>query len=234
MTHMIYAVGDLHGSVDLLRKAVQEIRRHAGASTFDVVFLGDYLDRGKDVRSTVELLIGLRHHFSMVCLRGNHEEMFHTADMERTERNLSFWLDNGGWETVDSYAECRSTLYPTDHIPTAHKLWISSRPLLFETATHVFVHAGVHPKRDMLDQTPNDLLWIRRRFLQASAKDFVDKRHIVHGHTPAWRGKPEASLPELLPHRSNLDTGAYATGLLTVGCFVGGRSGGPVDLISVL
>ena len=50
------------------------------------------------------------------------------------------------------------------------------------------------------------MLWIRDRFLQADAAAFAE--HVVHGHTPVWRRKLAADAPEVLEHRTNLDTGA--------------------------
>ena len=54
----------------------------------------------------------------------------------------------------------------------------------------------------------------------------------MHGHTPVWARKPHASVPELLPHRTNLDTGAYLTGVLAVGVFEANVLA-PVDVLDV-
>lgn len=57
----------------------------------------------------------------------------------------------------------------------------------------------------MDQQKPDDLLWIRDEFLDAS-HDFG--KVIVHGHTPVEQ-------PTFGKNRINIDTGAYATGRLT-------------------
>jgi serine/threonine protein phosphatase 1 len=45
--------------------------------------------------------------------------------------------------------------------------------------------------------------------------------------------KPEPHLPERLPHRTNLDTGAYFTGVLSVGVFDDAIAGGPLEILSI-
>jgi serine/threonine protein phosphatase 1 len=65
------------------------------------------------------------------------------------------------------------------------------------------------------------MVWIRGRFLD-SDEDFG--KHVVHGHTPA-------RTPELKANRSNLDTGAFHTGTLSVGVFDG--PGGPAEVWAV-
>jgi len=74
-------------------------------------------------------------------------------------------------------------------------------------------------------------MWIRTPFLEAPADAFP--AHVVHGHTPYWEGKPEPDEPELLPHRTNLDTYAYETGRLAIGVFETDRPGGPIEVLRV-
>jgi serine/threonine protein phosphatase 1 len=70
---------------------------------------------------------------------------------------------------------------------------------------YVFVHAGVRPGVAFEQQDPEDFLWIRGDFLDAPHRlDCV----VVHGHTPA-------EAPFVGSDRINIDTGAYATGVLT-------------------
>ena len=93
------------------------------------------------------------------------------------------------------------------------------------------MHAGLEPGVPLGLQDEATLLWIRGPFLRAPAEAF--EAHVVHGHTPLWDEKPEAAEPELLAHRTNLDTGAYFTGVLTVGVFDPAAPGGPIELLPV-
>ena len=91
MNTSIDFIGDIHGHCDelvvLLKKLGYEERngvfRYPGNER-TVVFLGDYVDRGSQVRETINLVRSMRDAGSAVALMGNHE--FNA---------LSFWRENG-------------------------------------------------------------------------------------------------------------------------------------------
>jgi serine/threonine protein phosphatase 1 len=225
-----YAVGDVHGRLDLLRAAIETISDHVGDRTFRVVFLGDYVDRGPDSRGVVEHLIELQREWPVVCLKGNHEELMLHAVTRHRGGSLRRWLEYGGLQTLASYG-----LTPDDDlaekIPAGHLRWMASLPRSTGDGHRVYVHAGLLPRTPFHRQSEETFLWIRERFLQARDRDF--DVHIVHGHTPTWDGKPDPAEPELLSHRTNIDTGAFATGVLTIAVFEAERPGGPVEVLKV-
>ena len=222
MPALTYAIGDIHGRMDLLRAAITVISQHARGRSYDVICLGDYVDRGPDSKGVVDTLMRLSANAPWRCLLGNHEDMMARSlrlqDRDLTER----WLDNGGDATLDSYS---------DKVPVAHLEWLESLPLVHRDAHRLYVHAGVAPGTAEDLQDKRALIWIREAFLTAEASDLPC--HVVHGHTPLWRLKPEAHLPERLPHRTNLDTGAYFTGVLSVGVFDATVAGGPLDILAI-
>jgi serine/threonine protein phosphatase 1 len=189
-----------------------------------VICLGDYVDRGPESRGVVETVMGLVDGGSWICLKGNHEDMM--IEALRTDRSggLGHWISNGGGETLASYGGEAG-------VPAAHLDWLEALPLIHLDAHRLYVHAGVKPAVPLVDQEPEALMWIRDLFLNAPAQALPC--HVVHGHTPYWGGKPDLSLPELLPHRTNLDTGAVWTGILSVGVFEDGRAGGPVEVMAI-
>ena len=73
---MLYAIGDIHGRFDLLRMLHKRIMGHS--RKFDeihtIVMLGDYVDRGRNSKQCVELLIQLQSE-GATCLRGNHDDI---------------------------------------------------------------------------------------------------------------------------------------------------------------
>jgi serine/threonine protein phosphatase 1 len=226
-----YAVGDVHGRLDLLRAAVQAISDHVGDLPFRVVFLGDYVDRGPDSRGVIDFLIDLQRRWTVICLKGNHEELMVRAVEERgAHRLLHRWLEYGGRETLRSYG-----LRENDHlqvgIPAEHLRWMADLPRTTRDEHRIFVHAGLTPGTPVHQQTDEACLWIRDRFLKAVAADF--EAHVVHGHTPIWEGKPDPAEPELLEHRTNLDTGAFVTGVLTVAVFNAATPGGPIEVLRI-
>jgi serine/threonine protein phosphatase 1 len=225
-----YAIGDVHGRLDLLRLAVEAIEAHLLDGPFRVVLLGDYVDRGPDSRGVIDFLMELQKRWPVVCLKGNHEELMIQAVNQPGGGRLDRWLEHGGGETLRSYGVDPEDVL-SENIPREHLRWMTALPKTTGDGHRIYVHAGLEPGTPIERQKEATFLWIRERFLQARASGF--EAHIVHGHTPIWDGKRTASEPELLEHRTNLDTAAYATGVLTVAVFEAGTPGGPVEVLRI-
>jgi serine/threonine protein phosphatase 1 len=214
----IYAISDIHGCASLLERAFKAVdldRERGETNRVLHLFLGDYIDRGIDTRRTLDLLIERASRDDMVFLKGNHEAML--LDFLRDPTRLQDWRQFGGLQTLISYG-LRPQLNPSASeqldlarsfaakLPPAHKRFLEQLKLSFSCGDYFFVHAGVRPGVALEQQKEEDLLWIREEFLTSDA-DFG--KFIVHGHTPVRE-------PDLRPHRLNIDTGAYATGRLTL------------------
>jgi len=91
-------------------------------------------------------------------------------------------------------------------LPDQHRLFLKSLRPYFVLGDFLFVHAGVRFGIPLDEQREADLLWIRNEFLD---RDENFGKFIVHGHTPV-------RTPDLRQYRINIDTGAYATGNLTL------------------
>ena len=229
-----YAVGDVHGRDDLLRDLLMQFDAHAAGRPHHLIFLGDYIDRGPDSPTVVERLIALqqaRPAGEVVCLRGNHEQMALDALTAAGGWQLNLWRRNGGDATLAAYGTDADEPDLT-RVPEEHRAWMASLPLLHRNGHRIYVHAGLEPNTPVKEQDADTFLWIRGAFLRAAQGSFP--AHVVHGHTPEWAGKPNWAEPELLPHRTNLDTGAYATGVLTAGVFDRSGRGGPFTVLSAV
>jgi serine/threonine protein phosphatase 1 len=213
----IYAIGDIHGRLDLLNKLLSRIDTDIAirpAEQLTYVFLGDYIDRGPCSRGTIDRLIEHAAATESVFLKGNHELI---ALKCLSEPDLvDQWLRLGGLQTLISYgvpAEIFASrkqiveLQAAFHcaLPPAHFRFFRDLQTSFDCGDFFFAHAGVRPNVELSRQRESDLLWIREEFL-LSNKDFG--KIIVHGHTPTFE-------VEIWPNRINIDTGAYATGRLT-------------------
>jgi serine/threonine protein phosphatase 1 len=221
----IYAVSDVHGRADLLRNVFAAIDLHlsrAGRARSLHVFLGDYIDRGPASRQTIDLLIERSYTHESVFLRGNHEAFL--LDVLRDAGQMEAWKDYGGFQTLMSYGLAPSLKPNRDEqselvrslraaMPEQHQQFFSRLRASFSCGDFFFVHAGVRPGVPLPEQREEDLLWIRDEFLD-SEEDFG--RFIVHGHTPVTK-------PDLRANRINIDTGAYATGILTLLTIEGDR-----------
>lgn len=215
----LYAVGDIHGRLDLLTRLLAMIEADALAHPTKekiIIFLGDYIDRGLDSRGVLERLSGSFVQGLMpIFLRGNHDEMFLRFLKGQTALTAT-WLSLGGLTTLASYGvrapmvlneKALKTLIVETRkkVPPAHKDFLEQTLLNVIFGDYYFVHAGAHPDKPLETQTLRDKLTIREPFL-SSYKDFG--KVIVHGHTIEAK-------PALHKHRIGLDTGAFATGRLT-------------------
>jgi serine/threonine protein phosphatase 1 len=214
----IYAIGDIHGRADLLQSLLTvidaDLRRSRPRRAIHV-FLGDYVDRGPDSRAVLDLLIHRMWTHETVCLKGNHEVFM--LDVLKDPAKLNDWRKYGGLLTLASYG-VTPTMTPTaeeqvelieklrDAVPEEHLTFMENLPSSFTCGDFFFVHAGVRPGVPLDQQRDQDLFWIRDEFLQSN-EGFG--KYIVHGHTPV-------KAPDIRPNRINIDTGAYATGNLTL------------------
>jgi len=156
-----------------------------------VVFLGDYIDRGPDSRGVIDYLLNFHERWPQtVFLKGNHEAML--LDFLAGHERLRYLL-SGGETTLCSYREKEQLTIPPIHLQFLHDL-----RLYFETEHHLFVHAGLRPEISLKNQREEDLLWIREDFLKSN---YRWNKTIVFGHTPMRK-------PLLGPDRIGLDTGA--------------------------
>ena len=217
---LLYAVGDIHGRLDLLEALLRRIEADAQNSPRPgrrtLVFLGDYVDRGPDSRGVVETLIGgLPRGFDTHFLKGNHEAML--LNFLHQPWTLEHWLMNGGEATMRSYGVDTDRLARLrapaelwcqalrEALPEAHLAFYRSLKLSVAFGDYLFVHAGVKPGVPLEAQTEADLIWIRSPFLD-HAEPFG--KMVVHGHTP---GKE----PVTRSNRIGIDTGACFSGRLT-------------------
>lgn len=212
----IYAIGDIHGRLDLFDRLLAIIDADdaaRGPAETGLILLGDLIDRGPDSRGVVERAIQLSATGKVRTLQGNHEEML-LSSIDSDEVLLHF-LRHGGKETLFSYGlsaeeygsarigDVRAAI--TRLVPESHIRFISTMEDRITVGDYLFVHAGIRPGVPIEEQTLADLRWIRRDFL-----DHPDSHGpvVVHGHTITDE-------PVLRPNRIGIDTGAYASGRLT-------------------
>ncbi|MGB0922235.1 MAG: metallophosphoesterase family protein [Alphaproteobacteria bacterium] len=217
----LYAVGDIHGRIDLLDRLLKAIRFDAqgapDATRRVLVFLGDYVDRGSASKEVMDRMCRMRDEmagFECRFLRGNHEQWM--LDFLAGKPVGPDWLMHGGAETVESYGlttpveddpevleDLRVRL--TAAVPRAHVDFMSECELQMREGQFVFVHAGIRPGVPLAQQNQTDLMWIRDSFLH-------DRRDhgaiVVHGHTVTAE-------PDVFANRIGVDTGAWTTGKLT-------------------
>ncbi|NNM75620.1 serine/threonine protein phosphatase [Sphingomonas sp. ID1715] len=222
----IYAIGDIHGRLDLLDALMFRIEadeRARSAARTQIVFLGDLIDRGPQSAGVVQRALEIAESGrSARFLMGNHEEVFLKA-LGGSLEALRFFVKIGGRATILSYgfneAEYEALDYPElldaliARVPPEHVAFLQGFEDRIAVGDYLFVHAGIRPRVPVEEQTGSDLRWIRSEFL-----DFRGTHGpiVVHGHTITED-------VEERPNRIGIDTGAFASGRLTALGLEGGE-----------
>lgn len=216
---LVYAIGDIHGRLDLFERMLAHIRADelAALECPLIVLLGDYVDRGPDSAGVLERIIRLKEEgwCDVELLLGNHEESL--LKFLHSAQHGPSWVDYGGGSTLGSYGVplpgSRTDMMQWEEtrvafaaaLPAAHEALLREMKYLVRIDDYVFVHAGVRPDVPLEEQGVDTFLWVRGAFMAAEkACNYV----VVHGHTPE-------DAPTNKRWRIGIDSGAYATGVLT-------------------
>ena len=202
----VLAIGDIHGCF----RALTTLAIAARIEHDDVlVTIGDYVDRGMESAQVVEwLLAGPPVPVQLlVNLMGNHEQMMLAAIAQVDKDAGELWLRNGGADSLMSWGVSRTVAQKdwASRIPVPHILFLRDLVLHHRIGPYLFVHAGIRPGVPVMQQTRQDLLWIREPFLSSKQDHGVV---VVHGHSPRRE-------PYVGNNRIGIDTGAVIGGALT-------------------
>lgn len=214
---LLYAIGDIHGRSDCLRRAHdlidRDIAERSGRERALEIYIGDYIDRGPDSKGVIDLLIARSSAASVIALRGNHEMIMES--FLRGQTPFKDWRRLGGLETILSYGvDARRLLkkggvQPCDlaeNLPESHLRFISSLRSVYAVGRYCFAHAGLRPGVTLERQSIEDIAWIRDEFLTFPGDfGFI----VVHGQTPVTN-------IDFLNNRINIDTGAYVSNRLSI------------------
>ncbi|MFT7253430.1 MAG: serine/threonine protein phosphatase 1 [Paracoccaceae bacterium] len=232
-----YVVGDVHGRADLLERVLEAIDADIGqirARNPQLVFVGDYIDRGPDSAAVLRRMLELSTELpnNVTCLLGNHERMMLDFLVDPVSRGPR-WLRSGGTSTLESFGlhtgalDLGSSADTFLSINAALKTqmgpemisWLKIRPLIWNSGNLWVVHAAADPQHAMDDQSPRILLWGHPEF---RSRRRSDEMWVAHGHTIV-------SAPLATDGCISVDTGAYQTGILTA-CAV--RPNGDVKFLT--
>lgn len=213
----VYAIGDVHGRLDLLDYLVDRIDADDAtrpAADTQIVLLGDLIDRGPDSAGVVMRAMALADEGRLTVLKGNHEAAM-LAALDGDRKMTATWLTHGGKAALMSWGVAEDAINGASieevialaraAVPTDQRRWLTRAAHSLRIGDYLFVHAGIRPGVAIDQQDPDDMMWIRSDFLNC------EQDHgcmIVHGHsiTPDVQERP---------NRIGIDTGAYRTGRLT-------------------
>lgn len=212
----VYAIGDIHGRLDLFEHmvaAIEEDDREASPAETTVILLGDLVDRGPDSAGVLNRAREWQQRRNVRVLAGNHEEMF--LKSFTSGETLRHFLRHGGRETVLSFGvdperfrtssgdEVQEMM--AEAVPQETRDFITGFEDMIEIGDYLFVHAGIDPALPLDEQASEALRWIREPFLSYSEPH---PKVVVHGHTISEQVEDRGN-------RIGVDTGAYASGRLT-------------------
>lgn len=214
---VVYAIGDVHGHLDLLTRmheAIAADRARRSAEDFRIIHLGDYVDRGPDSKGVIDFLIDAgKADDRIMSLAGNHDLAMLEFLAEGSPQSL--FAQYGGVQTAKSYGVeldfTSDAAFNASHrllreaVPPGHSDFLRSLGATASMGDFFFCHAGIRPGVPLDRQQASDLIWIRGEFHRHAG---LHPKIIVHGHTPTAE-------PEVMANRVNIDTGAYASGVLT-------------------
>lgn len=181
----IIGISDIHGEYEKLCRVLEKI---APKKDDTIVFMGDYIDRGKKSREVVDKIIDMKNVCNCVYLTGSHEyAMLHAKSDEYY--NYLFW-NYGGDATAESYGGF-------DNIMKVHGNFFNSLKFYYIIGKYLFIHAGVRIGVPLEEQSEEDMVYIRSAF--------YTKRHhlpykIIFGHT-------EFDSPQVQEDKICIDTG---------------------------
>jgi len=205
---MIYAIGDIHGNIDILEimynrilQHIKERNDHMGAK---IVFLGDYIDRGETGFEVLKFLMNLKDSEGLehIFLYGNHEQMFLEAEFNINVRDM--WFKNGGESilkelNINPILNGFGPLYNSEVFMVAKEWIVNKCVLLYNDVDYTFVHGCFNKNLPIESQREEQVIWGRLD------PGYYDNHHkmIVHGHTPSRSNKPIKGINVI-----NLDIGA--------------------------
>lgn len=206
-------IGDVHGCLTLAQSLYGELD-----ATDQVVFVGDFVDRGEDSAGVLKWLRDLQiaNPDRVTCLMGNHEVMM-IEFLDDPAKRGARWLSHGGLQTLASFGVpgAREIMQPDELIAISDLLrkalpdgledWLRALPTSWNSGNLWVVHAGANPELPLNSQSEKTFLWGSSAFLRESRTDGF---WVAHGHTVV-------DIPEQRASRISTDTGAYHSGRLT-------------------
>ena len=205
MKSKIFAIGDIHGCAAKLSLLLKRLPFDPARDT--LVFLGDYLDRGPQVKEALEQICRLRREgVHIVPLMGNHEYLLLEYHKTGDQALLPYLRGLGLGNTLESYGGASlAQLTSLAFLPPEHRAFLDSLLPYWETEEYIFVHAGLRHDQPLAEQDISDLCEIREPFLNAEI-DYG--KQVIFGHS-------SFATPLVTPYRIGIDTGAVYGNFLT-------------------
>ena len=168
----VLVIGDVHGEFTKLMSLYKKI---AVTDNDFVIFLGDYVDRGRENVKVLKFMMKEVKKENVIALCGNHEDMLATdiatcyVSLDAHNKTLrEIALQNQIEKNFDE-----KVLKFIKSLPFTFEMEINGKE-------YFFCHAGIDPNVPFDEQDETDLIWIREEFFTA----YDGEKIVVVGHTP--------------------------------------------------
>ena len=209
------AVGDLHGRRDWLEALVTRLRGLPEWPAARLVFLGDLVDRGPDVKGAVQLVLDLlAEKPGSTCVMGNHDlALVRAAGLDGDPSR--FWAvryaeNYDHVPTFTSYLGKEPQYFSAedwrndlrllrDALPADHRAFLAGLPWVAEAAGHVFVHNGLSPELDEPAGVQLEMLRRKRWAGYVTPRFGTDTHAKFNPEYPVWLGADKRLSADPLP-----------------------------------
>ena len=216
----LFAISDIHGCFKPFYELV--VRTINLKKSDKLILLGDYIDRGDQIREVIDFIIDLKEKgFDITILKGNHEAML--IDSILDPEIFALWMMNQGATTLESFGITGAGLMDNKYID-----FFSSLEYYNKTGNLLFVHAGFN---DFIDDPFSDFESMIWESSPSYINPLLQGKIIIHGHRP----KHIDFVKRLLNEKSNIipiDTGCVYEKELGYG-FLSALDVNRMELISV-
>jgi serine/threonine protein phosphatase 1 len=206
----IICIGDCHGMLYRLQDLMNKISL---SKNDQIIFLGDYIDRGEHSRKVIEYIIDLQKNYNVICLVGNHESLAIESMANPNSPIVSSWFQHGGTSTMANYN------WDLDEMDRVHGDWLRSLKLIHETENHIFVHGYLRHDKDVDEQDVESCIWGRFD----SIRPHKSGKTVVVGHTIQHGGHTD------LGYKVCIDTGSFKPDGYITAMIIDGNKTGFVD-----
>ncbi len=217
LNYPIISIGDLHGQRAELERLVEELETRPEWDESALVFLGDFVDRGPDVRGALDLVLNLLERpAGGSAVMGNHDLALVRAARLDDGPLSPYWVE--GYATRYDHHETFQSyhVHPLKHsgaawveslnalreaMPARHRDFLASLPWLVEAPGHLFVHCGLSPE---LEATPDEQVEALRakRWRRSTLRPIPGARtdQLWEEDYPVWLGADRSLSARPLPH----------------------------------
>jgi serine/threonine protein phosphatase 1 len=168
-----FVIGDIHGCALTLESLL--FKKCKIKKEDYLYFLGDYIDRGKRIKKSLDFLLDLsEQNYNCNFLIGNHEEAFLNS-LDNYQYFIN-WKKIGGSDTLKSF----KVNFPAE-IPAKYVDFIRNLKYYFIVDRYVLTHGGLNTSIDDPFTDFYSMLWTRAEKINTKK---IDGRKLIVGHTP--------------------------------------------------